>query len=50
VRRKDIPMLKRAEEGLGESLKMSDIMHDPSSSLSQMSELSKGIIFIAAER
>jgi hypothetical protein len=49
VRRKDILMLRRAEEGLGDSLKISDIMRDPSSSLSQKSELSKGIVLVAAE-
>ena len=50
VRRKDISMLTRAEEGLGDSLKVSDIMRDPSSSQSQKSELSKGIHFVATER
>src|SRR6266498_3054639 len=33
VRRRDIPLLKRTEEGLGESLRLSDVMRDPSSSL-----------------
>ena len=30
VRRRDIPLLTRTEEGLGESLRLSDIMRDPS--------------------
>ena len=46
VRRKEILMLRRTEEGLGDSLKISDIMRDPSSSLSQKS---KGIVLVAAE-
>lgn len=44
VRRRDILMLRRTEEGLGESIKLSDIMHDPSSSLSQKSCPSKGAV------
>jgi hypothetical protein len=42
VRRKDLTMLRRAEEGLGDSLRVSDFMHDPSS------ELSKGIVLVVA--
>lgn len=49
VRRKDVPMLRRAEEGLGESFKLSDIMRNPSSSLSQKSEISRGTILVSAE-
>lgn len=49
VRRKDIALLKRTEEGLGESIKLSDIMHNPSSSLSQSNleqSLEKGIFLL----
>lgn len=49
VRRKDLPMLRRAEEGLGESLKLSDIMRNPSSSLSQKSEFSRGTILVSVD-
>jgi len=38
VRRRDIPFLTRTEEGLGESLGLSDVMRDPSSSVEKSSK------------